>query len=194
MSIFIEEQTEACFRMAVPVVTSVEIGAFVVLFIAFICIPSISKSLGTILDTLPMRFAAVLVVLAVLPHDRFIALGLFLVVAGLYIQRHDDDLRSVFDSIPTSDGYTRFPVNTIQDPAAMKVLHHGGHAEESHDMMDFMPKSSSQDNDVEDHSSSSIDSKSVLPTEPLGSKSQNLFGEDMLNAEKLQQWTKDGSV
>lgn len=167
--------------------TPVQIVALLVLFVGFLSIPTLAKAMGTTLDTLPMRFAAVIVILAVLPHDRLVALGLFLVIGGLYIQRHHDDVLSVIEKTPTSDGNLRFPVESIQDPAAMRALHHGGHAAESHDIMDFMPKSSAQDNEFEHTSNSSINMKSVLPTEPLGSsKSQNLFGEDMQAAQAMQ--------
>jgi len=180
--------------MAVSPVTPIQIGALVVLFVAFLCIPVLATSMGSILDTLPMRIAAVILVLAVLPHDKLVALGLFLVVAGLYIQRHHDVILSVLDSVPTSDGRGRFPVDAIQDPEAMRVLHHGGHAAESYDEMDFMPKSGIQDNDFDSQSSSSMNSKHILPTEPLGSKSQSLFGEDMRNAEDMQRGNSDGAA
>lgn len=195
MSIFAEEQTEACFRMAIALpVSPIQIGALVVLFIAFLCIPGIAKAIGPTIDTLPMRFAAVILVLAILPHDKLIALGLFLVVAGLYIQRHHNDVQSVLEKTADSNGRLRFPVDAIQDPAAMRVLHHGGHADESYDTMDFMPKQSSQDNEFDASHSHSIDTKHILPTEPLGSKSQNLFGEDMRHAENMQRGNSDGAA
>ena len=163
-----------------------QIGILAVLFVAFLAVPSIARSLRT-LDTLPMRFAAVILILAVFPYDRLVALGLFLVIAGLYIQRHHDDVLSV-----TSATSVQFPVDAIQSPAAMKALHQGGHAAESYDTDDFMPKNS-EDNTFEPVGS--IDEKHVLPTEPLGSnKAQNIFGEDMRNAESLQHGNRDGSA
>ena len=72
-------------------VNTTQIGVLALLFAAFLAVPSLAKSLGRTIDSLPMRFAAVILILAVLPYDRLVALGLFLVIAGLYIQRHHDE-------------------------------------------------------------------------------------------------------
>lgn len=173
--------------------TPVQIVALLVLFTVFLSIPVLTKSIGATLDTLPMRLAAVIVLLAIIPYDKLIAIGLFLVIAGFYIQRHQDGIQSVLSvgSMRSGSG-SGFPVDDMQDPAAMRLLHHGGHAAESHDMMDFMPKHTIQDNEFE--SVESINMKHALPTEPLGSKSQNLFGEDMRSAESLQRGNSDGAM
>ena len=178
--------------MAVVPPTTLQIAALVILFIGFLCVPAIAKAVGPTLDSLPMRFAAVILILAVLPYDKLVALGLFLFIGALYVERHHDTLLSVLDKVSTSDGSLRFPVDAIQDAEAMKVLHQGGHAAESHDTMDFMPKQSAQDNEFE--SVGSIDTKHALATEPLGSKSQSLFQEEMRNAKAMQRGNSDGAA
>jgi hypothetical protein len=170
-------------------VNTTQIGVLALLFAAFLAVPSLAKSLGRTIDSLPMRFAAVILILAVLPYDRLIALGLFLVIAGLYIQRHHDEVLSVSGTSVK----TEFPVDAIQSPAAMKALHHGGHAAESYDTDDFMPKND-EDNTFEPLGYNSINEKHVLPTEQLGSRAQAMFGEDMRNAEALQIGNSNGSA
>ena len=134
----------------------IQIGSLVILFIAFLAVPAIVKALDTSLDTLPMRFAAVILVLALLPYDRFIALALFLVVAAIYIQHHHNDLIMVIGSGEP------LPLNETD---AMSGLPHGGHADETSDDMDYMPKESTNVfSKVE-----SIDEKQVL--ESVGNKS-----------------------
>ena len=49
----------------------------------------------------------------------------------------------------TETGNYRSAIQSIQDPSAMKQLHRGGHADETHDVMDFIPKTSDQDNHFE---------------------------------------------
>ena len=172
-------------------VNTTQIVVLAALFVAFLAVPYLVKTLGRSLDTLPMRFAAAILILAVLPYDRLVALGLFIVVAGLYIQRHHDDVLSVSSS---SVNKMEFPVDAIQSPAAMKALHQGGHAAESYDTDDFMPKND-EENTFDPVGYGSIDEKHVLPTEPLGSnKAQSMFGEDMRNAEALQRGNSDGSA
>ena len=171
-------------------VNTTQIGVLALLFAAFLAVPSLAKSLGRTIDSLPMRFAAVILILAVLPYDRLVALGLFLVIAGLYIQRHHDEVLSVSG---TSVNNKAIPVDAIQSPAAMKALHHGGHAAQSYDTDDFMPKND-EDNTFEPLGYNSIDEKHVLPTEQLGSRAQAMFGEEMRNAEALQRGNSDRSI
>lgn len=177
-------------------VNTEQIGVLAVLFLIFLSIPTlVNSSLGQSLDTLPVRFAAVILILGVYSYDPLVALGVFLVIAGLYIQRHHDVVMSVMSN---SSG-TRFPVDAIQDPAAMKVLHQGGHASESYDTDDFMPnegtpKENVESNEFEPLGYNSIDEKHVLPTEQLGSRAQAMFGEEMRNAEALQQGNRNGSA
>ena len=175
--------TKSVIRMAV---NTTQIGVLSVLFVTFLYVPTLARSLGHTLDTLPIRLAAVILILASIPYDPLVSLGLFLVITGLYIQLHHDDVLSVTNN-------KQFPVNAIQDPAAMKMLHHGGHAQESYETDDFMPNKG-VDNNTFESGYGSIDEKHALPTEPLGSKSQSLFGEDMVNAEALQHGNRNGSA
>lgn len=170
----------------------VQIGSIAVLFFLFLNIKSVSESLGSQLDTLPMRFAAVISILAALSYDRFIALALFLVIVGIYIQHHNNDLTMALGSKNSDSGDYSAAVESIQDPSAMKVLHRGGYADESHDIMDFIPKTSDQDNQFE--SVGSIDEKHVLQTEQLGSKSQSLFSEDLRAAHAMERDNSYGSA
>jgi len=170
----------------------IQIVSIVVLFFVFLSVPNVSRRLGSLLDTLPMRFAAVILILAVLPYDRFIALGLFLVIVGIYIQHHTNDLTVALGSKNSETGDYRSAVESIQDPSAMKSLHRGGHADETHDAMDFIPKTSDQDNHFEPVGS--IDEKHVLQTEQLGSKSQSLFGEDLRAAQTMEKENSYGSA
>jgi hypothetical protein len=171
-------------------VNTQQITILVVLFLMFLAIPTLVKSLGQTLDTLPVRFAAVILILGVYSYDPLVALAVFLVIAGLYIQRHHD----VVISVTSNSSGTRFPVDAIQDPAAMKVLHQGGHASESYDTDNFMPKDNVENNEFEPVGYSSIDEKHALPTEQLGSRAQAMFGEEMRNAEALQQGNHNGSA
>ena len=186
--------TKSVFRMAV---NTQQISILAVLFLIFLAIPTLVTSLGQTLDTLPVRFAAVILILGVYSYDPLIALGVFLVIAGLYIQRHHDVVISVTSN--SSGAGKRFLVDAIQDPAAMKVLHQGGHASESYDTDDFMPKEGTPKDNVENNEFepvgySSIDEKHVLPTEQLGSRAQAMFGEELRNAEALQQGNHNGSA
>ena len=104
----------------------VQIGSLAVLFIAFLAVPSIVKVVDTSLDTLPMRFASVILVLGVLSYDRFIALALFLVVAAIYIQHHHNDVMIVLG--PAGDKNSRslpLDLNGLKDADAMRVLQDG---------------------------------------------------------------------
>lgn len=170
----------------------IQIGSLAVLFIVFLAIPSIVKSLGGILDTLPMRFASIILILAILPHDRFIALALFLVVAAIYIQHHHNDVMVVLG--PAGDDTSRSlpaAINSIRDADNMRVLHQGGHADEITDVIDYMPKVATQDNAFS-KVGSSIDEKEVLTSEQLGSKAQNLFADDSEHANSLQRGNSNG--
>jgi hypothetical protein len=164
-----------------------QIISITILFITFLAIPSIAKVADTTLDTLPMRFASVILVLGVLSYDRFIALALFIVVAALYIQHHHDDLSGVMFNNREYD----MPIGSIKDPSAMKELKHGGHANESSDVMDFIPKQSVQDNSFQ-RIGQSKDEKDILVSEQLGSKAQSIFREDAQNAATLDKANRRG--
>ena len=170
----------------------IQISSLAVLFIAFLAVPSIVKVADTSLDTLPMRFASVILVLGVLSYDRFIALALFLVVAAIYIQHHHNDVMIVLG--PAGDNTSRslpLDLNGLKDADAMRLLHHGGHADESTDVMDYMPKGSTQDNAFS-KAGSSVDEKQVLVSEQLGSKAQRMFADDSEHANSLERGNRNG--
>lgn len=180
-------------------VNHVQILSLVVLFVLFLGVPTISKMLGSTLDSLPIRFLAVILILASVRYDGLISLGVFLVVAALYIHHHNNDLSSIRLSSSSSSNTTGQQTNSgvrFEVPAAMAGLEDGGQADVTDDMMDFMPKRDIQDNEVHQTSAqNSINEKHVLGSEPLGaSRAQNLFGEDARNARNLEQWSKDGSI
>jgi hypothetical protein len=165
--------------------STTQIVSLAFLFIVFISIPTLVKVVDHSLDSLPMRFASVILVLGALSYDRFIALGLFLVVVALYIQHHHNDLMLVVGS---SDLMT---FNAIQSPSAMNVLDQGGYAEETVDTMDFTPKTSDQDNTFS-KVGATVNEKEVLPTEVLGSKSQSIFREDLKLADAMDRGNRGG--
>jgi hypothetical protein len=152
----------------------------------FLITPTITNTLGSYLDTLPMRIAAVVIVLASLAYDKLIALGLFMVISAIYIQQHQNDLASI--TIPGNS----MSFKDIINPKAMEDLEKGGHADESYDEMDFTSKQEDQENEF--HASGlSIDEKHVLQNEGLGSRSQNLFPEDVHHADSLMHGNRNGS-
>ena len=65
------------------------------LLVVFLFVPQISKAIKANLDTLPMRFAAVFLVLGALSYDMLLGLGVFMIITALYIQHHHDDVLSV---------------------------------------------------------------------------------------------------
>jgi len=154
--------------------------------VTFLFVPSISNNLGTTLDILPVRIAAVLVILASIAYDKFIALGVFMVIAAIYIQRHQDDLNSINIS------GDKMSFNQVKSPGIMENLEKGGHASESHDEMDFMSKQEDQDNEFHGLGSS-IDEKHLLQSEGLGSKSQSLFPDDAQHADSLMHGNRNGN-
>ena len=176
-------------------VNHVQILSLVVLFVLFLGVPTISKMLGSTLDSLPIRFLAVILILASVRYDGLISLGVFLVIAALYIHHHNNDLTSIrLNGLSSSQAVINSGVR-FETPAAMAGLEDGGQADVTDDMMDFMPKRDIQDNEVHQTAQDSINEKHVLGSEPLGaSKAQNLFGDDARNARGLEQWSKDGSI
>jgi hypothetical protein len=133
----------------------------------------------------------VILILGALSYDRFIALALFLVVSALYIQHHQDDLNLVLgygnDNTRDSMAY----VNAKDSPQAMQSLYQGGHADETTDTMDFVPKTEDQDNEFS-RAGNSMDEKHVLNSEPIGSKSQNLFAEDSRHVRQMEYENRNG--
>ena len=166
-----------------------KIGILVILFIAFLTIPSIDNILHGVLDTLPMRLAAIITILALIPYDRFIALAIFLVITGLYVHHHQEDLKGVFD-LQRIQSLNSYKPGT-NSPSVFQDINKGGHAEEVYDTMDFVPKIEDQDNKFTNVGDSQ-DEKHALITEPLGEKSQSLFPEDMKHAEFMEHGNKLG--
>ena len=174
-------------------VSHVQILSLLVLFVLFLGVPTISKMLGSTLDLLPIRFLAVVLILASVRYDGLISLGVFLVIAALYIHHHNNDL-STIRLTSSSSSTTMKPHVRFETPAAMDHLEDGGQADITDDMMDFMPKRDVQDNEVHADAQSSINEKHILGSEPLGaSKAQGLFSDEMRNARNIEQWSKDGS-
>ena len=79
-------------------VNPVQLSVLGVLFFVFLMIPTLANTLGDTLDTLPMRLAGVLLILGSVSYDKYVAIAVFLVVAALYIQRHQNQLTGVFAS------------------------------------------------------------------------------------------------
>jgi hypothetical protein len=73
----------------------------------------------------------------------------------------------------------------------MRGLQDGGHADESTDVMDYMPKASTQDNAFS-KAGSSVDEKQLLVSEYLGSKGQRMFADDTENANSLERGNRNG--
>jgi hypothetical protein len=133
-----------------------------------------------------MRLAFCILLLAIVPVDRLVALGMFMVIGAIYIRHHKDDLDNIIViKNPMASNYTKAP-------KAMTELDQGGQADESYDEMDFTSKDDDQTNEFH-KVSSSIDEKHALQTEGLGSKSQSLFPEDSHKAAELMKGNSDGS-
>lgn len=166
-------------------IDTIQIGILIILCLLFLMVPQLSDLFGSSLDTLPMRFAVIITLLAVVPYDRFIALGLFMVFCAVYIVHHQSDL--LMNSGPSGNNY-----NGIKRSPAMNMLKQGGNADESLDIMDFIPKMEDQDNKF-----SSVDNtlneKEILTSETLGSRSESLFPEDLKHVSALENGNRRGN-
>jgi len=169
-------------------VDPVEIIGLLLLFVSFLFISQITGILKENLDSLPMRFAAVLLILGSLSYNKILALGVFLVVVAIYIQHHHDDVASVLGTANNIAAYNS--TNTNNSPAINK-LDHGGSADESYDSSDFTSKTEDQDNEFKT-TGSSIDEKHALTTEQLGSKSQSLFPDDSKHVDAMEHGNRNG--
>ena len=166
-----------------------EIAILTGLFISFLCITPITTSLKTALDTLPMRLAAVIIILGAVFYDRYIALGLFLVITAIYIQHHHLD---ILDIIGTKNNSSPFNSELNKKyNSTMQKLDHGGNADESYDTADFTSKAEDQDNEFKPVDSS-INEKHALNTEPLGTKAQGLFSDDSRHVSAMEHGNKNG--
>ena len=172
-------------------VDPIEIGGLILLFVSFLFVSQITDMLKSSLDTLPVRFAAVLLILGSLSYNKFLALGLFLVICAIYVQHHHGDVDNVLNVNGKMTAYS-----DIKDPGAkysnaVNKLEQGGSADESYDSSDFTSKTEDQDNEFK-HNETSIDEKHALLTEPLGSKSSNLFPDDSKHVSALEHGNKHG--
>jgi len=168
-----------------PTETIVLVG----IFISFLCIAPITRSLKTGLDTLPMRLAAVIVVLGAVFYDRYIALGLFLLITAIYIQHDHEDILNI---LGTSNNSSSFNSGLNQKyNSTMQKLEHGGEADEAYDTADFTSKAEDQDNEFRPVDSS-INEKHTLNSEPLGSKAQSLFSDDSKHVNAMEHGNKNG--
>lgn len=166
----------------------IEIGGLILLFASFLFVPQITDILKSSLDSLPVRFAAILLILGSLTYNKLLALGIFLVVMAVYIQHHHDDVLSV---IGTVNNFAAGDTAGSKYSAAMNKLDHGGSADESYDSSDFTSKAEDQDNEFK-VPDSSIDEKHALNTEPLGSRSASLFPDDSKHVSALEHGNKNG--
>jgi hypothetical protein len=171
-------------------VDPIEIGGLVLLFASFLLVPQLTNMLKSSLDTLPMRFAAIILVLGSLSYNKFLALGLFLVIMAIYIQHHHDEVLNVLGSANMA-AFDQAGNAGAKTSNALNKLDQGGSADESYDSSDFTSKTEDQDNEFKnpDHS---IDEKHALITEPLGSRSASLFPDDSRHVNAMEQGNKDG--
>jgi hypothetical protein len=158
------------------------------LLIGFLYVDQISDMIGHSLDTLPVRFAALFIILGSVYLDRYVSLAVFLLVLAVYIQHHQNDISGL-----SLAAKRRGALNPYEIPEAIVRLEDGGHASEDYETADYTPQKEDQENEFSP-AGPSINEKHVLPTETLGSKSQDLFGEDMRNAEGLAEGNRNGSA
>ena len=178
-------------------VNPVQLSVLGVLFFVFLMIPTLATMLGDTLDTLPMRLAGILLILASVSYDKYVAIAVFLVVAALYIQRHQNQLTGVFASQNDKDldpsatqGVMQFAMP--KRPHAVQELNPGGQADVDYDTHDFMPKD--RMNEVDSNEVSGLDEKRALHTEPLGqARAQNLFPADQREAQAVMNSNRGGS-
>jgi hypothetical protein len=171
-------------------VDPIEIGGLVLLFASFLFVPQLTSMLKSSIDTLPMRFVAIILVLASLSYNKFLALGLFLVICAIYIQHHNEDVLNILGSANNLAAFSQTG-NAGSKYSAMSKLDHGGSADETYDSSDFTSKTEDQDNEFKDIENS-IDEKQALITEPLGSRSASLFPDDSKHVNAMEHGNKDG--
>lgn len=138
----------------------------------FLAVPNLAELLGRSLDTLPMRMAALLIILSALTFDPYISIGVFMVVTGIYAQHHQYDLLGI-----SGIGELHSLSKAFRQPDATVNLNHGGHSDEVHEPVDFMPSKQVQDNSAT-KVAQTINEKDVLVSEPLGSKAEGVFSEE----------------
>jgi hypothetical protein len=165
----------------------IQLGILAVLFVVFLNVVSVSNLLGHSLDTLPTRIAAVLIILASATYDRFVALAVFMIVTGIYVQHHQNDLSNL--ATPGRD--TTTTMNPYQIPPSKVNVREGGHSDVHYEESDYTPHKEDQTDEFISVGHSQ-DEKQVLVSETLGSRSQSIFNEDMRNAEAMAMRNRDG--
>ena len=171
-------------------VDPIEIGGLVLLFATFLLVPQLTIMLKSSLDSLPVRFAAIILVLGTLSYNKFLALGIFLVVMAIYIDHHHNEVLNVLGSANMAS-FDQSGNAGAKLSSAINKLDQGGSADESYDSSDFTSKTEDQDNEFK-HPDQSIDEKHALITEPLGSRSASLFPDDSKHVNAMEQGNKDG--
>ena len=162
-------------------VNPVQLGLVIVLLLVFLAVPTIAQSLGTALDTLPMRIAAILLILASASYDKYIAISTFLIIGGIYLHHHQNQIGTVLKSDPT----LKSPVKEFampQRPDSMIQLESGGQADVEYDMMDFTSHDQDTDNQYQSMNTG-LDEKEVLVSEPLGERASVLFKSNINTSE-----------
>lgn len=172
--------------MAVKV-NYVQMSILVVLFIGFLCVEQISSALGRSLDLLPIRIAAVLLILGSLYIDKYVSLATFLFIAALYIDHHHIELSGV--SVTPKEKF----LDPFTLPKETTNLKSGTQASEDYETVDYTPQKEDQENDFTP-AGPSQNEKTVLQTEMLGSKAQALFPSSMRHAEALTAGNRDGNT
>jgi hypothetical protein len=166
-----------------------EIGALIFLLVCFLLVPQITATLKQSLDTLPMRLAAVILVLGSVSYDRYLALGTFLVVTAIYIQHHHED---ILDVVGTANNIMQGnSMSNEKYNSTMQELEHGGYADETYDTGDFTSKAEDQSNEF-NPVDSTINEKNALNTEPLGSRAQSLFPDDSKHVNAMEHGNRNG--
>ena len=168
----------------------IEIGGVVLLGATFLLVPQITIMLKSSLDTLPMRLAAVLIILGSISYNKYLALGIFLVIMAIYVDHHHGDVLSIIGSANMSAFDPSSNVGA-KISNVMNNLDLWGSSDEMYDSSDFTSKAEDQDNEFK-HPDHSIDEKHALITEPLGSRSASLFPDDSKHVNAMEQGNKDG--
>jgi len=168
----------------------IEIGGLVLLCATFLLVPQITIMLKSSLDTLPMRLAAVLIILGSISYNKYLALGVFLVIMAVYVDHHHGDVLNVIGSANMSafdpSGNTGAKISD-----AMEKLDNGGSSDETYDSSDFTSNQEDQDNEFK-NSEDSMDEKHALLTEPLGSKAASLFPNDSKHVDAMEHGNRNG--
>jgi len=168
----------------------IEIGGLILLGATFLLVPQITIMLKSSLDTLPMRLAAVLIILGSISYNKYLALGVFLVIMAVFVDHHHGDVLSVIGSANMS-AFDASSNAAAKFSNAMDNLHQGGSSDETYDSSDFTSKTEDQDNEFKG-SDNSMDEKQNFLTEPLGSKAASLFPNDSKHVDAMEHGNRNG--